>query len=49
MAIVYAICASLALAFLAADLGADVSYQEEVVNSGIGPNKIGARKTLKSI
>ena len=33
----------------AATARADVSYQEEVVNSGIGPKKIGARKTTNRI
>lgn len=41
---------SMTIAFAAAATArADVSYQEEVVNSGMGPKKIGARKTTNRI
>ena len=46
----YVLWISLTIAFAAAaTVRADVSYQEEVVNSGMGPRKIGARKTMNRI
>ena len=39
----------LCLLVLRAVTGADVSYVEEVVNSGIGPQKAGARKTTRRV
>ena len=31
------------------EVGADVSYVEEIVNSGIGAAKVGARKTVRKV
>lgn len=45
----YLLLLALVVAGARAPAGADVQYTEEIANSGIGPKKVGARKTTNSI